>query len=356
MSQSHPCSLTPRSTGVTGYIGGDIFHTLHALHPDWSYTLLVRNPTKGALVAAAYPSVTLIYGDLSATELISRAASEADIVIHAANSDDVSSATAIAAGLAAGHTPEHPGFWIHVSGTGMLMWNDMTADRYGEPPFASGEDRYDDLEGVGKVLAVPETAIHRNVEKIVQDANSEGVRTAIVAPPLIYGPGRGPGNGRSIQVYDMVKYTLEKGYAPVVGTGKTEWHEVHVQDLTDLFVSLAEAAVDGEKGRDEELFGKRAYFFAENGVLVWGEVAELIAKESAGQGFIKEPKVVKVGYEDVVAEGPANSTWALNSKSEARRARKYLSWKPTRRSLKEEIHDLVAGEAKKLGITAKYAK
>lgn len=339
---------------MTGYIGGDIFHTLYTAHPDWDYTLLVRNQDRGVPVAAKYPSSKLVYGDLSATEVISAAAAEADVVVHAAHSDHRESATAIAEGLARGHTADKPGYLIFVSGTGMLMYHDMHTNRFGQPP-AEG-DTYDDLEGVEKILALPEEAIHRDVEKIVQLANSEKVKTAIVAPPVIYGPGRGPVNGRSMQVYDLAKYTLTHGYAPVVGTGKAEWHEVHVHDLSDLFLALVEAALDPEKAKDPQLFGDHAYFFAENGPIVWGEIAELIAKEAHKQGFLEEPKVLPTDLDTVVAEGRVNGSWAINSKSQASRARKLLGWKPSRRGVKEEIPDIVAGEAKRLGITPKYAK
>lgn len=274
-------------------------------------------------------------------------------MVHAANSDHPEAARAITAGLAAGHSAEKPGYLIFVSGTGMLQYHDIKAKRYGQPP-AEG-DSYDDLEGIEKILALPEDAIHRDVEMIVQAANSDSVRTAVVAPPLIYGPGRGPVNDRSMQVYDLAKYTLTHGYAPVVGTGKTEWPEVHVHDLSDLFVTLVETALDPEKAKDPELFGDHAYFFAENGALVWGDIARLVAKEAHKQGLIEEDKVVTTDFETVVAEGPVNATWALNSKSKASRARKLLGWKPTRRGLIEEIPDVVAGEAKRLGITAKYA-
>lgn len=341
------------STGVTGYVGGDIFHTLYNAHPDWDYTLLVRNSDRGVPVAAKYPTPKLIYGDLSASDVLSAAAAEADVVVHAANSDHPEAARAICAGLAAGHSAERPGYLIFVSGTGMLQYHDMKAKRYGQPP--AEDDTYDDWDGVEKILALPEDAVHRDVEMIVQGANSDRLSAAVVAPPLIYGPGRGPVNDRSIQVYDMAKYTLTHGYAPVIGTGKTEWNEVHVHDLSEVFLALVEAALDPEKARDPRFFGDHAYFFAENGTLVWGDIARLIAKEAKKQGLIEEDRVETKDFDEVVAEAWAGSTWALNSKSKAVRARKLLGWKPTRRGLIEEIPDVVAGEAKRLGITAKYA-
>lgn len=95
-----------------------------------------------------------------------------------------------------------------------------------------------------------------------------------MGPPCIFGPGRGPGNTRSIQVYDMVRFALREGFAPVIGTGRTEWDHVHVHDLSDLIVSLAdEAAADG-KEPSPELFGERGYLFCEAGAHSWGDVAK----------------------------------------------------------------------------------
>lgn len=93
-----------------------------------------------------------MYGTLNDAAVIEKAAAEADIVIRkfpdqwrlirlqqgdnsctgsaelmvradtADSADDVPSATAIAKGLAAGHTAEKPGYWLHICGTGLLLW------------------------------------------------------------------------------------------------------------------------------------------------------------------------------------------------------------------------------------------
>lgn len=54
-----------------------------AAHPAWPMTCLVRSETRGAAVAAAYPSVRLVYGDLASAALIEREAAAADIVLRA---------------------------------------------------------------------------------------------------------------------------------------------------------------------------------------------------------------------------------------------------------------------------------
>ena len=124
---------------------------------------------------------------------------------------------------------------------------------------------------------------------------------------------------------------------------------MNVHDLSDLFVLLVEAALDPTKRANPELFGPRAYFFAQSGVHQWGEVARWVADEAHRQGFLKEPTVKKTDMAGIQTD-VGNSTWGLNSKSVASRARKYLGWSPKRRSLKEEIPDIVAAEAKLLGL------
>jgi hypothetical protein len=134
------------------------------------------------------------------------------------SSDHGGAATAISKGLAAGHTKEKPGFWIHISGTGILTWKDGETKTYGEPP---SQPPYDDLENVSGLTGLPDSAFHRDVDKIVLESASDAVKTAIVCPPTIYGPGRGPVNKRSRQVYHLARITLELGQAPQVGRGLT---------------------------------------------------------------------------------------------------------------------------------------
>ena len=43
---------------------------------------MVRNSEKGALIAAQYPKVRLVYGDLDATELLEEEAKNTDIVLR----------------------------------------------------------------------------------------------------------------------------------------------------------------------------------------------------------------------------------------------------------------------------------
>ncbi|KAI0157631.1 nucleoside-diphosphate-sugar epimerase [Xylariaceae sp. FL1272] len=327
-------------TGATGYIGGEALYSISKAHPEAEFTLLVRNEEKAKQVADKYPKAKFVYGDLDSSDVIEKAAAEADIVVHTADSSDhVPAAKAIAKGISKGHTAEKPGYWIHVCGTSLLQWYDWDNNRYGQDPLP--EQKYNDIDDIERIITLPDSAHHRDVDKIVLPTNdAAGVKTLIVCPPLIYGPGRGPVNQRSIQVYGMTEFTIKNGYAPVqAGPGSPEWDNVHIHDLGHFFVLAVDAALDEQKRNNSEIFGPHGYFFLNNGVHSWRGVAGWVADEAAKQGYIPEAKTQEGDYKN----------YGANSKSVAVRAKKYLGWEPKGGSLKDEIPTIVAGEAKRLG-------
>ncbi|KJZ77464.1 hypothetical protein HIM_03188 [Hirsutella minnesotensis 3608] len=340
-------------TGATGYIGGSALDFIAKAHADYEFTLLVRDESRVGPIKARYPNVKFVYGRLEDSAVLEKAAAEADVVVHTADSsDNLEGAVAIAKGLKDGHTADRPGYWIHTSGTGILTWYDVEHKRYGEGPLA--DQKYDDVDDIERIVNFPDAAIHRNVDKVVIAANSDVVKVAIVCPPTIYGVGAGPVNTGSIQVPGLVKATLEKGFAPIVGHGKTEWDHVHVQDLGNLYVKLVEATQDSSKRDNAAIFGPHAYFFAENGSHVWADVARWVADEASRQGYLPEGLTKSITYRE--AELVPGVTWAINSKGRAQRARKYLDWQPKGAPLKDTIGELVTKEAKALGLTPKETK
>jgi nucleoside-diphosphate-sugar epimerase len=82
------------------------------------------------------------------------------------------------------------------------------------------------------------------------------LKTAIMCPPDIYGPGRGPGKTQS--VYFPVLWTeIQKIGAPFYadeGTNTRSW--VHIEDLMTMYLKLVEAAVAGGQGAD---WGKEVF-------------------------------------------------------------------------------------------------
>lgn len=304
----------------------------------------MRNSDKGGKVVAEHPKVRLVYGDLDSSSLLEEESSNADIVCHWANADHESAARAIVKGLA---SRSSPGYLIHTSGTGILLFNDIDRDVYGE----AADKVYDDMENVSEVTNLPDHAPHRAVDKIVLEAGTQypgTVKTAIVCPPTIYGQGRGPDNRRSHQVPELSRSIIQQGEGFYVGAGKTYWHSVHVHDLSDCYLKLVEAAMNGGK---PATWGPEGYYFVENGPFVWGEVSQWVTAECKKQGLVQSDKVVSYSKEQasqMTAMGAA--LWGANSRAKAIRARKLLGWEPKGESLKDNIAKTVEVERKNLGI------
>jgi nucleoside-diphosphate-sugar epimerase len=236
---------------------------------------------------------------------------------------------------------------IHTSGTGILTIEDQRAGSYGiERP-----KEYNDWEGVSELLNLPSDAFHRNVDEIIINAGKRdpsSVHTAIVCPPCIYGVGRGPCNTKSLQAYLLSAAVLKRGKGFLVGKGENVWHQVHVQDLSNVYLALGEAAA---AGGGKATWGDEGYYLAENGPFVWGDIQRKVAEEAFAQKFIKSPEVDSL---DDVQIKDINSigiyAWGSNSRGHAIRARKLFGWDPKQPKLIDLIPEIVALEAKGLGL------
>lgn len=300
-------------TGVTGYIAGDALVTMHKAHPDWQYVCLVRTQEKADKVKQAYPNVRIVLGGLDDSELIEEEASKADIVLHAADaSDHERAAKAIAKGLIKGHSKDNLGYVLHTGGTGILCFADSRDNFKGLGTWS--EKQYNDLDGVDELTNLPDDAFHRNVDKIVLESGAEHsdvLKTCIVCPPTIYGKGRGPVSGQGRQVYELAKLILQKGYVPIIGEGKARWNNVHVEDLSELYLLLAEKAA--AKDTSDELWSSKGYLLAENGEHVWSDLARKIGQEATKAGYIPEPKEGSLGKDEAMEQAGFEAvSWGLS--------------------------------------------
>lgn len=336
-------------TGATGFVGGDVLEALHSKHPDYEYTLMVRSEERAKPVRERYPDAKILIGSNDSSDVVEKAAAEADVIVHTAESaDDEPSAKAIIKGIKSGHSADHPARYIHLSGTAILQWYDVTNKRYGEPP--APEQEYHDIEHIERIINLPDEAPHRVIDKLVQAANDiPGVKTAMLCPPVIYGTGRGTVNTKSQQVPYLARFVLQNGFAPVVSSGKTQWDSIHIADLSTVFVLLVEAALDPQRRDDPELFGRHGYFLCDAGKPhLWSDVGVKLAEAAMHQGFLAEVKKEKVAAEKV-------TNWTLlgNSQGVAARAGKYLGWEPSvskAHTLWDDIPNCLKVEAEGLGI------
>lgn len=323
----------------------------------------MRSKDKAAKLASEYPQVRIVHGDLDSADIIEEEVKNADIVYRAyptrdqeykckltivdfADCDHVASAEAIAKG-ASHHTPQNPVWWIHTSGTGILTVEDFRTNTWG----IERSKEYNDWDGVSELLNLPDDALHRNVDKIVIEAsknNPDSIKTAIVCPPTIYGPGRGPGNQKSVQAYWLTAAVLQRKKGLLVGQGTNIWHQVHVQDLSKVYLSLGEAAATGGA---PATWNDAGYYFAENGSFVWGDIEREVAKVAHEKGLISSPDVESIPDAQVTELNQFGLyAWGSTSRGHAIRARKLLGWTPEKPKLIELIPHIVDVEAKGLGL------
>ncbi|CAZ79703.1 unnamed protein product [Tuber melanosporum] len=330
-------------TGASGYIGGTALDVIINAHPEYEITALVRSPEKATAVTRKYPNVKTVSGELDSGSLIEEESSKADIVLHFADCDHVPSAKSIVAGLEKRATPS---YLIHTSGSAILPDINL-ASEFGK---AASDKIYDDIDNVQEITSLPESGhLHRDVDSIVIGANSNTIKTAIVCPPTIYGPGSGPGNIRSNQVPELIKCSLKRGQAFQVTNGATIWNNVHVQDLANLYLLLTEAAAQPDGGK--ATWGPEGYYFAENGEHTWGELAKKIAKKAKAKGYLKTDEVISLPNEEIIKQHPfGHILWGTNSRGWASRARKVLGWEPKGAPLDETLDDAIELEAKALGL------
>lgn len=236
---------------------------------------------------------------------------------------------------------------IHTSGTGILTVEDQRAHSYG----IERTKEYNDWESVGELLHLPSDALHRNVDEIVINSgqsNPTSVHTAIVCPPTIYGPGRGPGNTKSVQAYLLSAAVLQSKKGLLVGKGENVWHQVHVQDLSIVYLKLGEAAA---AGGGIATWGDEGYYLAENGSFVWGDIQRAVAQAAYDLKLIPSPEVEQLNDVQVTEILPAGLyAWGSNSRGRAIRARRLFNWTPRQPKLIELIPDIVELEAKELGL------
>ncbi|RDW84035.1 NAD(P)-binding protein [Aspergillus mulundensis] len=349
-------------TGATGYIGGDILYQLNEQYPDFTYALLIRSEDKAKTVRSRYPKARIVSGGNDDAAALEREAAWADVVIRefsvlvtirgyvnanvkdtADSSDHAGAAEALAKGLVQGHSASRPGFWLHTGGAGILTYFDSEVNKM----FGEEDNKvFNDLDGIDE--RVDEIVLNTGID------HGDVVKTAIVAPPTIYGQGRGPASNRGRQVYELVSFILKEGYCPRIGKGLSRWNNVHVHDLSRLFERLVQAATDPSLQANPEVWAGRGYYFAENGEHVWGEVSTAVGQEAFKQGLVKggPPELRDLSINEAVnsSAGFEAGSWGMNSRGVAERARKVLGWKPQERGLYDELPDIVRSEAARMNL------
>lgn len=288
-------------TGATGYIGGAVASSL--IEAGHSVVGLVRSEERAE--QARDRGIEPVIGTLDDRTLLSGMAAQTDGTVNAANADHVGAAEAILEGLAGSGK-----LLLHTSGSSIVGKRDR------------GERSDDVFDENSSFEPSPARAARVALNERILATGNDGVRAVIICPTLIYGVGRGV-NPHSIQVPWLIKLARKDGAAKHIGSGGNIWSNVHIDDLTDLYLLALEQAPAG------------AFYYAENGENSMLEVCQAISR-MLGYGGGTETMSIDYAAEQW-GEGPANDTMGSNSRVRAVRARAELGWAPSAPSLIEEI-------------------
>jgi nucleoside-diphosphate-sugar epimerase len=279
-------------TGVGGYIGGSVAAAL--LASGHRVRGLARTEANAESLAAC--GIEPVLGTLDDAELLSREARASDGVINAASADHAGAVQSLITGLEGSDKA-----LLHTSGSSVIG-DDARGSRMSEKIFDESTP----------LVVNPAKQPRRDVDLRVLGAAARGVRSAVICPSLIYGVGKGL-NPHSVQVPFLAANARERGMVQIVGDGLNVWSNVHIDDVSDLYlVALAKAPAG-------------AFYFAENGEASFGDIAAAIARRLGLRGVESLPP-------EVAARrwGEAKAYFSLGSNSRVRsaRARSELGWTP----------------------------
>ncbi|KAF7325704.1 hypothetical protein MKEN_00420600 [Mycena kentingensis (nom. inval.)] len=311
-------------TGATGFIGGSVLNRFLA-RPDASsfeFTVLVRDPKKADKFRTL--GINAIVGSHSDAPVMEKAASEANVVIATADCDDLGAATATLAGLkkrfeATGVKP----VFINTSGTGVIAEDDKG--------LVASDLVYDDSDAA-QIATLPDTAMHRNVDLAITNADAEGyIKSYIILPSTIYGLASGPlvnagiQNPHSIQVPMLIKASLDRGSAGMVGQGKNLWPNVEIHELADLYSLLW----DGIAANPNLGHGREGYFFGESGEHSLYQVGKAIGEAMVALGKAQSAEPTTFTQPELDKYFGGSAYLGSNSRCRATHSRS-LGWKPAK--------------------------
>ncbi|HWP34947.1 MAG TPA: NAD-dependent epimerase/dehydratase family protein, partial [Thermodesulfobacteriota bacterium] len=148
-------------------------------------------------------------------------------------------------------------------------------------------------------------------ERLVLEAATDALATAVIRPGLVYGGTRG-------LVSELFASAVRTGAARYVGDGRNRWSLVHRADLAQLYRLVLER-------------GGRGVFHGVDGVPVRVADAARAASEAAGRGGATQSQAVEEARREL---GPLVEGLLLDQVVVARRSAE-LGWQPTRRSFLE---------------------
>ena len=274
-------------TGVNGYIGFNVALALRRAGHE-VFGLLRRADRAGYVLRH---EITPVMGDLTRPDTYAAVAEDCSLLVHAAfeaGGDKVSTDwTAIETLLAAGEKGARPKTLIYTSG----VWV------YGD----TGGRLVDETSPLDPVAIVAWRPAHE-----LAVLGAQKVKGLVVRPGCVYGKQGG---------MTGMWFAGASGATPftVVGDGRNRWAMVHVWDLAEAYVKLAESGLGGE-----------VFNVTDRSRAMVGEMAWAAARVAGHQGDITFTPVAEAERQF----GPVAAALALDQHVDSRKAVRLLGWQP----------------------------
>lgn len=289
-------------TGASGYIGS----SLAKYFSDIGYKVrgLIRQKQKFKALQAI--NVTPILGNLDDTELLTKEAHYADIVINAANSDHLLSIQTFIHALKNSNK-----LFIHTSNSSII--SDDARGEYGNKKIYTDEMSFTPIDIRLKPVDINNAVCIAGV--------LDGFKTAIILPTMVYGETLGlPAVSNQLQrLFNQSRRYKAGAY---IGKGLNEWSNVHILDLVKLYHLVIQKKPSA------------SYFYAENGSSTFLAIAQSISHSLGYKGKIQSWPI-----EEAIKKYGNWAQFALGSNSivKAVHAKELLNWKPQFNSIHKWI-------------------
>jgi len=304
-------------TGITGYIGGQLATDLSRQHPEWQLVGLVRNIEQAQKVVGRLPQVQTVLGDLSSLDLLLDQARKSDIVVQAADCDNVQIVETLIKGLSQGGKG---GSYIQISGSAS---NIEVPNGYGQPSSRI----YDDVRDAVEITTFDSSHLHSDADQAtVREGKELGVKTALLVPCVVYGEGEGPIKKDSITFPVLEKAIIARGKGFTVGDGQNSWSGIHVKDLVSAVILLIEDALLPHGAK--MTWGVEAVYYVEAGDYVLNNAVVKLVEVLNREGLIQSQEIEKLSDAEALSIHPyALLMWGANSRCQGSRLRSF-GWKP----------------------------
>lgn len=289
--------------GASGYIGGSVAAKL--LENGFQVAGLARSEESAKKLQSL--GIEAIAGDLSDNSTIAAQAKLADIVINAANSDHRDAVETILKNIEGSNK-----IFIHTSGSSTVA--DKANGEYSDSIF--------DEETI--FSPVPEKQARVELDKYILEASKNGLRSFVICPCLIYGVGLGA-HKDSIQIPLLIKQAEESSIARHIGKGENIWSTVHIEDLANLYLLIAQKPPT-----------PGTFFFAENGEVSFKELSHAVKKALCLNSEVENWPIEAASK----AWGTGSAVFAMgsNSRIRAKNARA-IGWSPKHNDVMNYVND-----------------